>query len=101
MWMMYIYLDNLGHSVGTLARRQSFAPRSIDEDEFRLPEGADEILSVRGVDGSLSSNTRVYHCKQGSWYLAETDATHAEMRPCSISFDEMNSHSQGGSNKSD
>lgn len=56
-----VYLDNFSHSIGKFALRQSFQEGGIDEDILGLPEGANQVLSVWGVNCGFSTDARVDH----------------------------------------
>ncbi len=51
-----LYFDHLGHSIGKFPERQSFEKGSVDEDVLGLPERANKVFAVRGIDCRLSSN---------------------------------------------
>ena len=54
-------LYDLCHSVGDLTRWKSLEERRVNEDVLWLPESSDQVLSVRGIDGCLSSDAGVNH----------------------------------------
>lgn len=73
------YFYNLGHAIGKLASRERLQESSINEDVFRLPEGANQILPMGRVDGSLAANARVNHGEQSGRDLYETASAHTAL----------------------
>lgn len=73
------YFYDLGHAVGKFASRERFEESSINEDIFRLPEGANQILPMRCIDGGLAANTRVNHSEQSGRDLYETASAHTTL----------------------
>lgn len=55
------HLNDLSHAIDNLSPRQSLKELQINVDALGLPEGADEVLSSRRVNGRLSTNGRVDH----------------------------------------
>ena len=74
------HLDNFGHAIGKFPRREGLKEGRVNEDVFRLPEGADEVLSVGSVDGGLASDGGVNHGQKSGRDLHEADTAHAGSR---------------------
>ena len=74
------YLDDLGHAIGELAGRKGFEESRVDEDVLGLPEGANQVLAMRSVDGRLATDARVDHSEECRRNLDKSDATHAGKR---------------------
>ena len=55
------YLDHLGHSIGEFAWREGLEERSIDKDVLGLPECADQVFAVGGIDRGFSSDAGIDH----------------------------------------
>jgi len=70
------YLDHFGHSIGELAGGEGLEESGIYKDVFGLPECADQVFAVGGIDRGFSSDTGIDHGQQGGWYLYEFDASH-------------------------
>jgi hypothetical protein len=71
------YLDDFGHAIREFARGERLEECGVDEDVFRLPERADEILTMRRVDRGLAAHARVNHGEESRRDLHETHAAHA------------------------
>jgi hypothetical protein len=71
------HLYDFSHTVTEFALGKGLEESSVDEYVFGLPEGADEILACRSIDGGFTANGRIDHCKEGSRNLDEAHATHA------------------------
>ena len=70
------HLDHFGHSVRELAGGEGFEERGIYKDVLRLPECADQIFAVGGVDRGFASDTGIDHGQQGGRYLNEFNTSH-------------------------
>lgn len=70
------HLNDLSHAIDNLSPRQSLKELQINVDALGLPEGADEVLSSRRVNGRLSTNGRVDHGQQSSGDLNEAHPSH-------------------------
>ena len=55
------YLDHFGHSIGELACREGLEEGGIDKDVFGLPECADQIFAVGGIDRGFASDAGIDH----------------------------------------
>ena len=57
------HLHDLSHPIRELAGGQRLQECGIDEDVLGLPERADEILAVRGINSGFPADARVDHRK--------------------------------------
>jgi len=55
------YLDHFGHSIGEFARREGLEESGIDKDVFGLPECADQVFAVGGIDRGFASDAGIDH----------------------------------------
>ena len=55
------YLDHLGHSIGEFAWREGLEESGINKDVLWLPECADQVFAMGGIDRGLASDAGIYH----------------------------------------